>query len=132
MSSKNIAIKMPKLKLAIFMFFAIAQANAQYSRQDTLRGTLSAIRSCYDVTFYDLTLKVIPFSQSIEGSNTIYYRATTDFKKMQVDLFANMQITNILQNNKPVKFTREGNATFINFTETQKRGKAYSIKIYRL
>lgn len=120
---------MQKLKLAVFIFFAIAQANAQYSRQDTLRGSLSSIRSCYDVTFYDLKLKVIPFSQSIEGSNTIYYQATTDFKKMQVDLFANMQINSIVQNNKPVKFTREGNATFITFTEFQKKGKNYSIKI---
>ena len=111
------------------MLFAITQANAQYTRQDTLRGTLSSIRSCYDVTFYDLTLKVIPFSQSIEGSNVIHYRATTDFKKMQIDLFANMRIINILQEDKPVKFTREGNAVFVNLSEIQKKGKNYAIKI---
>ena len=112
----------------LFVFITI-KSNAQYTRQDTLRGSLSSIRSCYDVTFYDLKLKVIPFSQSIEGSNTIYYRATTDFKKMQIDLFANMEIINVLQNDKPVDFTREGNATFINFTEVQRKGKLYSIKI---
>ncbi|MCU0470137.1 MAG: M1 family metallopeptidase [Arcicella sp.] len=102
---------------------------AQFTRQDSLRGTLSVLRSCYDVTFYDLNLKVIPTSQSIEGSNTIYYKATTDFKKMQVDLFANMQIINITQNDKPLKFTREGNATFINFTDIQKKNKKYALKI---
>ena len=96
---------------------------AQFTRQDSLRGTLSSIRTCYDVTFYDLKLKVIPSSQTIEGSNTIHYRATTDFKKMQVDLFSNMQITNILQNKKSLKFTREGNAVFINFVDNQKKGK---------
>ena len=110
----------------ILFSFAI---EAQFTRQDSLRGTLSPIRSCYDVTFYDLKLKVIPTSQSIEGSNTIYYKSTTDFKKMQVDLFANMQIVNIYQHNKPLKFNREGNAIFINFTNIQKKGKAYSIKI---
>ena len=120
---------MPKLKLSFLLLFIIVKVNAQYTRQDTLRGTLSSIRSCYDVTFYDLKLKVTPASQSIEGSNTIHYRAMTDFKKMQVDLFANMQIMSILQNDKPVSFTREGNAVFINFTETQKKGKLYSIKI---
>ena len=120
---------MPKIKLAFFMLLIVLQTKAQYTRQDTLRGMLSPTRSCYDVTFYDLNLKVIPLSQSIEGSNTVYYRATTDFKKMQVDLFANMQIMSILQNNKSVNYTREGNAIFINFTEIQKKGKLYSIKI---
>ena len=110
----------------ILFSFAI---EAQFTRQDSLRGTLSPIRSCYDVTFYDLKLKVIPTSQSIEGSNTIYYKSTTDFKKMQVDLFANMQIVNISQHNKTLKFNREGNAIFISFTNIQKKGKAYAIKI---
>ena len=120
---------MSKLKILFLILFSIVQANAQYTRQDTLRGMLSSVRSCYDVTFYDLKLKVIPITQSIEGSNSIHYQATADFKKMQVDLFANMQIISILQNEKPLKFTREGNATFINFTENQKKGKHYSIKI---
>lgn len=110
----------------ILVSFAI---KAQFTRQDSLRGTLSPIRTCYDVTFYDLKLKIIPNSQSIEGSNTIYYKSTIDFKKMQVDLFANMQITNISQQDKPLKFSREGNAIFINFVEIQKKGKAYAIKI---
>ena len=112
----------------VFLSF-ITQSRAQFTRQDTLRGTLSPIRSCYDVSFYDLKLKVTPTSQFIEGSNTIYYRATTDFKKFQIDLFANMQIVSILQNDKSLKFTREGNAVFVSFVETQKKGKAYSIKI---
>ncbi len=116
----------------IFIVFQILFSfvtEAQFTRQDSLRGTLSPIRSCYDVTFYDLKLKVIPTSQSIEGSNTIHYKSTTDFKKMQVDLFANMQIVNISQHNKPLKFNREGNAVFISFSDIQKKGKAYAIKI---
>jgi aminopeptidase N len=120
-----------KLSILILLFIFILTFNsiAQFARQDSLRGTLSPIRACYDVTFYDLKLKVIPLSQSIEGSNTIYYKSTTDFKKMQIDLFANMQIVNILQNEKSLKFTREGNAVFINFADIQKKGKNYSIKI---
>ncbi|MES2521012.1 MAG: M1 family metallopeptidase [Bacteroidota bacterium] len=121
--------KKQNLLILLLVLSSFLQSFAQFTRQDSLRGTLSAIRSCYDVTFYDLKLKVIPTSQTIEGSNTIYYRATTDFKKMQVDLFANMQIVNIFQNDKPLKFTREGNATFINFTDIQKKNKKYAIKI---
>ena len=121
--------KKQNLLILLFVLNSFSSIFAQFSRQDSLRGTLSSVRSCYDVTFYDLKLKVIPTSQSIEGSNTIYYKATTDFKKMQVDLFANMQVVNISQNDKPLKFTREGNATFINFADVQKKNKKYSIKI---
>lgn len=121
--------KKQNLLILLFVLSSFSSIFAQFSRQDSLRGTLSSVRSCYDVTFYDLKLKVIPTSQSIEGSNTIYYKATADFKKMQIDLFANMQIVNISQNDKPLKFTREGNATFINFAEVQKKNKKYSIKI---
>jgi len=116
-------------------FFVVSQIllsfamKAQFTRQDSLRGTLSPIRACYDVTFYDLKLKVVSTAQSIEGSNTIYYKSTADFKKMQVDLFANMQIVNISQHDKPLKYSREGNAIFINFTEIQKKGTSYAIKI---
>lgn len=121
--------KKQNLLILLFVLSSFSPIFAQFTRQDSLRGTLSAVRSCYDVTFYDLKIKVIPNSQSIEGSNTIYYKATTDFKKMQVDLFANMQIVAISQNNKPLKFTREGNATFIDFSDVQKKNKKYSIKI---
>lgn len=121
--------KKQNLLILLFVLSSFSSIFAQFSRQDSLRGTLSSVRSCYDVTFYDLKLKVIPTSQSIEGSNSIYYKATADFKKMQVDLFANMQIINISQNDKPLKFTREGNATFINFADVQKKNKKYSIKI---
>ncbi|MEA5459892.1 M1 family metallopeptidase [Arcicella sp. LKC2W] len=121
--------KKQNLLILLFVLCSFSPIFAQFSRQDSLRGTLSAVRSCYDVTFYDLKLKVIPTSQTIEGSNTIYYKATTDFKKMQVDLFANMQIETISQNDKPLKFTREGNATFIHFSDIQKKNKKYAIKI---
>ncbi len=123
-------ISKKQFSIIVLLFLSLSNnCFAQFTRQDSLRGTLSPIRACYDVTFYDLKLKVIPTSQSIEGSNTIYYKSTTDFKKMQIDLFANMQIINILQNEKPLKFTREGNVIFINFADIQKKEKSYSIKI---
>jgi hypothetical protein len=37
-----------------------------FTQADTLRGMLSPLRTCYDVSFYALDVKVDPQSQSIE------------------------------------------------------------------
>lgn len=100
-----------------------------YSRQDSLRGTLSSIRSCYDVTFYDLSLRVDPEEKFISGSNTMHYKVVADFDKIQVDLFKNMKIERIMFENKEVKFEREGNATYIFFPRVQKKGDQGQIYI---
>ena len=40
---------------------------------DTLRGTLLPERSCYDITFYDLSLRVNPADSTIAGSNVFHF-----------------------------------------------------------
>ncbi len=107
----------------------VPQAKAQFTRQDSLRGTLSSLRSCYDVTFYDLFVKVIPNEQRIEGHNTIRYKAVNSFNRLQVDLFANMDVLSISQQGKPLSYSREGNAIFVDFPKTQEKGKVYAIRI---
>src|ERR1035437_4112013 len=66
-------------------------AAKKFTRADSLRGTLSALRSCYDVLLYDLDVKVDIENKFISGSNTIKFLATTDFQKFQIDLFENMK-----------------------------------------
>ncbi|MCU0393836.1 MAG: M1 family metallopeptidase [Thermoflexibacter sp.] len=101
-----------------------------FSRQDSLRGTLSPERTCYDVLFYDLNLKISPESKTIKGFNEIRYKVINDFSVLQIDLFENLQIDRILQGNKLLKFKREGNATFVYFTEKQIQGNTGNIKVY--
>lgn len=114
--------------LLLLCTFSI-KTTAQYTRQDTLRGTLSNLRSCYDVTFYDLFVKVIPDEQRIKGHNTIRYKAVNSFNRLQVDLFANMEVFRISQQGQALTYSREGNAIFVDFPKTQEKGKNYSIRI---
>ncbi|MFY7889653.1 MAG: M1 family metallopeptidase [Spirosomataceae bacterium] len=119
----------PFLLVTILSLCSTFEINAQYTRQDSLRGTLSEIRSCYDVTFYDLYVKVHPAQQLIEGHNTIYYKAVKSFNRLQVDLFANMEVLRISQNGKSLLFSREGNAIFVDFPQKQEQGINASIRI---
>ncbi len=105
-------------------------AHSQYSRADTLRGSLTPERSCYDVTFYDLRIAIDTIRRSIEGSNTIHFNVVTPFKTMQVDLFDNLKIDTILWRNQPLTYRREGNAVFIDFPQTLQPSNKTTESIY--
>lgn len=103
-----------------FLLFVIAiQAQPSYdwqktfTHQDSLRGALRPERTCYDVTFYDLFVKVDIDQKILLGSNTIFYRVVEDFTVMQIDLFENMAITEIIHQGQKVNYRRDGNAIFV-------------------
>lgn len=102
----------------------------KFSRADTLRGTLSAERSCYNVLSYDLDIKIDIDNKYISGSNSIKFIAEQDFLKLQIDLFENMKIEKIEFDEKPLKYTREYNAVFIEFPNIIKKGSVAFLKIY--
>ncbi len=103
---------------------------AAFSRADSLRGALTPLRTCYDVGFYDLRVRLNVANRSLEGSNKIVYQATADFSQMQVDLFENMQISRITQRGQLLPFRREANAVFITFPEGQRRGAVDSVTVH--
>lgn len=101
-----------------------------FTRQDSLRGALSPLRSCYDVYYYDLALRVDPDKQFIKGQNSIYFEAKTDFTRLQIDLFANMEIEHIVFEGQNLSFTREGNATFVDFPQSIPKGRRGTFVVY--
>jgi aminopeptidase N len=127
---------MKKLLICLLTLFSSAPVFAQhtinqiFTRYDSLRGALTPLRTSYDVYFYDLHLRVNPEDQSIKGHNTIRYRTTADFNKIQVDLFSNMKINRIVQHNQELKFERDSNAVFITYPQLQPKGIVDSITIY--
>ncbi len=68
----------------------------KFTRDDTLRGAQTPVRTCYDVTSYDLQLAVDVKKRFINGSNVIRFRVVNDFDSMQIDLFARMKIDKIV------------------------------------
>ena len=99
--------------------------------KDILRGTLSPFRSCYDVTFYDLFLIIDIPEKAIERSyNEIYFIATTDFSRIQIDMTYNMDVMLIEFEEGELEFTREFDAIFVNFPRTIKKGEQTKIKVW--
>jgi aminopeptidase N len=104
----------------------------QYTRADTLRGALRPERTCFDVTFYNLSVSIFPDNKKIKAGNDIYFKVVEPTKTIQIDLFDDFKIAAITWNNISLKWRREFNALFIDFPRTLNPGERHSIKvIYR-
>ena len=123
-----------KFKILGFVFllgFSCLQSLAQlmdgqpavFSQKDSLRGTLSSFRSCYDVTYYHLAVKINVEAKTIQGSNSISFKCLSDFEELQIDLFENLNIDQILFQGKALTFKRVYNAVFIKFPNTILKGQ---------
>lgn len=104
-------------------------AQQQFTHADSLRGDLRPARTCYDVTFYDLDIKVDPTSHKVEGSNTIHFRVKEDFKTLQLDLFQNMMIDAVTWQGQALTYRRDGDAFFVDFPSTVKAGGMEALKV---
>ena len=116
----------------LFLLIAISSTTyaQEFTRQDTLRGSITPERAWWDVKYYDLNVEVKPDEKFIEGFNTITYKVIDEAKKMQIDLQKPMKIDKIIQDGKKLSFTSEGDAHFITFRKKQEKGEENKITIY--
>ncbi|GEO05719.1 peptidase M1 [Adhaeribacter aerolatus] len=116
----------------VFLLTGTFSAQAQtpiFTRQDTLRGSITAERAWWDLTYYHLDIKVNPADSTIRGKNTVQYKVLQPSQTMQMDLQPPMRIEQVTQNGKTVTFTREGNAYFLKLTEKQTPGKINKVEV---
>jgi aminopeptidase N len=104
--------------------------NPVFTHQDTLRGSLRPERTCYDVRFYHLKIRVNPADKSIRGSNLIRYTATEAFHTLQLDLFEHYAIEKIVFQGKSLPFTRDGNAFFVRFPSQQANNSQGELEVF--
>ena len=108
----------------------LLKSNQRFTRADTLRGMLTPLRTCYDVNYYHLDLKVDLDKKQINGSNLFRFTAVADFRDLQFDLFDNYKIERIDFEGKNLQFRREFNAVFISFPEVQRKGTKHDFTVF--
>ena len=122
--------------LIFYLLLLSSYSNLSYSqdynftKQDTLRGSITPERSWWDLAYYHLNISVKPDEKKLIGSNTITYNVLKSSKKMQIDLQPPLKITKIEQNGKLLNFESIGNAHFVQLVDNQKKGSTNSIKVY--
>lgn len=111
-------------------FAQLGKTKQVFTRQDTLRGSITKERAWWDVKYYHLDVKVNPADSTISGSNTIKYSVLNEYQTMQIDLQTPMHIDKVIQDGKSLKYTREGNVYYIELIALQKPGDAKELIIY--
>lgn len=129
--ARSFADFVPVLFLALTPSLLSAQEEA-FTRADTLRGTNGAARSWWDVTFYDLDVRINPSDRTIAGSNAITYRVTTstDQTELQIDLQAPLQIDSVFLAGRRLTVRTDGNAHFVSGPERQRVGDTHTVTVH--
>ena len=110
-----------KISVLAFLFLSITSVYCQkFTEQDKLRGSITPERAWWDLQHYKLSVKVLPKTKAIKGSNTITYKVLEKGKLMQVDLQPPMRIDRVEQNGKQLFFESNGNAHFIKLKKQPK------------
>ena len=104
-----------QLNIIFFLFLLFNGVKAQgllqqkvevFTRQDSLRGSITKERAWWDVKNYHLDIKVNPVDSTITGSNTIGYKVLQEYKLMQIDLQNPMEIYKVIQDGKELKYKK--------------------------
>lgn len=129
---------MKQFVIILFLAAVSATSHAQlfvpasklFSRADSLRGQLTPLRTCYDINYYHLNVAVDPDKRHINGSNLFRFTATSDFSRLQFDLFDNLRIDKVVYHGQELPFKREYHAVFVDFPRTIKAGQLDSFTVY--
>jgi aminopeptidase N len=104
-----------------------------YTHADSLKGGLRPERTAFDVYYYDINLGVDIDKKTIVGWVGIYFNVVEDgVTRMQIDLYKNFNIMAIkddLQGNE-LKYTRDGNAIFVDHTTPFIKGRKEKIMVF--
>jgi aminopeptidase N len=84
-------------------------------RRKELRGFYGPLRANNDLLHCHLDIRVEPDTKRVSGKNTLRFRMLEDAQRIQLDLYANLEIGQILFENAPLTFERELNSVFIDF-----------------
>ena len=121
----------------LLFLFSIVTIQAQllseknkFTKQDTLRGSITPERAWWDLTYYHLDIKVIPNEKYISGKNTIQYKVLESNSVMQIDLQPPLKITKVTQDGLDLEIKHAGNAHFITLTKPQNINNSNSIEVY--
>ncbi|MCC5936505.1 MAG: M1 family metallopeptidase [Lunatimonas sp.] len=123
---------MRKLMYLALLGILLSQGNLsaqEFTRQDTLRGSVTPERAWWDLVYYDLDIQVDPDARTIAGKNTIYYTVLSPKQVMQIDLQEPMEIEAFVQDGKKLTYIREGNVYFVQLEKNQRIGDLNALEV---
>jgi aminopeptidase N len=122
--------------LTAVLLCAAAPARAQSrdadvpTHADSVRGADNPTRAWWDVTFYDLHVRINPADSSFSGWNGISYRVVQPGRTMQLDLQAPLVLDSAAQDGHRLPTRRDGDAYFLTVPGGPKPGETRTVTAY--
>ena len=107
-----------------------SRGHGEPTKADILRGAYGPYRANNDLLFYHLDIRIDPEKKFISGKNTIRFKMLKDDTRIQLDLAEPLKIDKILFGAVPLQYERDSGAVFLNFPETLRAGRMYTIDFY--
>ena len=127
---KRTITNMLKSLLTLLLLPTLLFSQNTFTHDDTLRGSITRERAWWDLTYYELRVRVDPDKQSLDGSTTVFYKVIEPYQTLQIDLQPPLSMGRILQDGKPLNFTKQGqNAYFITLEKPQVKGHLESVVV---
>lgn len=103
----------------------------EFTRDDSLRGSITPERAWWDLIYYELRLQVQPENKFFKGSTTVHYKVLTENQRMQIDLQPPLYVTKVVEEGKEISFSKDGaNAYIIQLEKTQQKGQQRHIVVF--
>ena len=114
------------------------------SHADILRGEYGRYRANNDLLFYHLNIRVDPEKKFVSGKNRIRFKMLKDDTRIQLDLYDNLKVDKIVRIFEgagkrgqpsaslsiPLLYERDSGAVLVDFPQTLKAGRVYTIDFY--
>jgi hypothetical protein len=105
------------LFISIALVFSGTLPAQPFTRQDSLRGSITPEREWWDLSYYDLAIDFDIKSKRIRGTNSIRFQVLKPGQVLQLDLQEPLQVTKIMHGKTPLTYTREGNVYWVRFPQ---------------
>lgn len=111
------------MSLSLISNAQLLQEKGTFTRQDTLRGSITPEREWWDLKYYDLNIKVQPDEKYISGYNIIRYKVLKSHNIIQIDLQDPLEVAVFKQDNETLDYTKIGAAYFVSLKKEQVPGE---------
>ncbi len=101
----------------------LIQDKTEFTKQDTLRGSITPERAWWDLNYYNLNIKVQPDKKYIAGYNIIRYKVLKSHDVIQIDLQEPLEVAVFSQDNEQLDYNKIGPAYFVFLKKEQVPGE---------
>jgi aminopeptidase N len=131
--NRNPLLKMCLILLMPIGIMAQKSNKPQFTKADTLRGSITPERAWWNLQHYDIQVRPNLVDKTIEGSVKIQFKIIKQGKRMQIDLQQPLMIDSVFyigKKRQALNFTRQANVAMINMPLSMKANTEGLVQIY--